>query len=74
MVERNKGHVVEVASMSSFVSVGRFSDYSAGKAALVSFSESESGEGAMRSLVMWSPFSAFTDDDFHHRHRLDPSK
>lgn len=42
MVKRNKGHVVEVASMSSFVSVGRFSDYSAGKAALISFSESES--------------------------------
>jgi short-subunit dehydrogenase len=42
MVKANKGHVVEVASMSSFVSVGRFSDYSAGKAALVSFSESES--------------------------------
>ena len=41
MVANNKGHIVELASMSSFVSVGRFSDYSATKAAIVSFSESE---------------------------------
>ena len=42
MVKTNKGHIVELASMSSFISVGSFSDYSAGKAALVSFTESES--------------------------------
>lgn len=43
MVKANKGHVVELASMSSFISVGSFYDYSAGKAALVSFTESEWG-------------------------------
>lgn len=43
MVKNNKGHIVEIASMSSFVSVGIFSDYSASKAALVSFTESKSG-------------------------------
>lgn len=39
MVQRNKGHIVEIASMSSFVSVGMFSDYSACKVALCAFSE-----------------------------------
>ena len=42
MVKRNKGHIVEIASMSSFLGVGVFSDYSACKLALVSFTESES--------------------------------
>jgi short-subunit dehydrogenase len=41
MVKNNKGHIVELASMSSFVTVGIFSDYSAAKTALVSFTESE---------------------------------
>ena len=41
MVKRNKGHIVEIASMSSFLGVGVFSDYSACKLALVSFTESE---------------------------------
>jgi all-trans-retinol dehydrogenase (NAD+) len=42
MVKNNKGHIVEIASMSSFVGVGVFSDYSATKTALISFVESES--------------------------------
>jgi short-subunit dehydrogenase len=42
MVKRNKGHIVEIASMSSFVSVGQFSSYSATKLALVAFTESKS--------------------------------
>jgi len=42
MVKRNKGHIVEIASMSSFLGVGVFSDYSACKTALISFTESES--------------------------------
>jgi hypothetical protein len=41
MVKNNKGHIVEIASMSSFVGVGIFSDYSACKTALISFTESE---------------------------------
>jgi short-subunit dehydrogenase len=45
MVKKNKGHIVEIASMSSFLGVGVFSDYSAGKTALVSFTESESLTG-----------------------------
>ncbi len=43
MVRANKGHVVEIASMSSFVSVGQFADYSATKVGLVAFTEGESG-------------------------------
>lgn len=42
MVKNNKGHIVEIASMSSFLGVGVFSDYSAGKTALISFTESTS--------------------------------
>jgi hypothetical protein len=41
MVKRNKGHIVEIASMSSFVGVGVFADYSACKTALISLTESE---------------------------------
>lgn len=39
MVKNNKGHIVEIASMSSFVSVGQFADYSATKVGLVALSE-----------------------------------
>lgn len=39
MVKQNKGHIVEIASMSSFVSVGQFADYSATKAGLIALSE-----------------------------------
>lgn len=42
MVKRNKGHIVEIASMSSFVSVGYFSAYSATKVGLVALVECES--------------------------------
>jgi len=41
MVKQNKGHIVEIASMSSFVSVGQFADYSATKAGLIALSECE---------------------------------
>jgi all-trans-retinol dehydrogenase (NAD+) len=52
MVKQNKGHIVELASMSSFVGVSRFSDYSAGKAALTSFSESEFCSDLISTVVV----------------------
>ena len=53
MVKRNKGHIVEIASMSSFVGVGVFSDYSACKTALISLTESKSSISSPFSI----PFS-----------------
>ena len=57
MVKNNKGHIVEIASMSSFLGVGVFSDYSAGKTALISFTESES-----RSFVLHHRLSGIIPD------------
>ncbi|KYK60853.1 short-chain dehydrogenase/reductase 2 [Drechmeria coniospora] len=44
MIKRNKGHVVTVASIASFVSMARGADYSATKAAALSFHESLAAE------------------------------
>lgn len=56
MVKRNKGHIIEIASMSSFVGVGVFSDYSACKTALISLTESESlASHESRHLQVISP-------------------
>ena len=40
MLERNRGHVVSIASVMAFQGVPRLSDYSASKAAALSFAES----------------------------------
>lgn len=39
MIERNKGHIVTVASMASFIGVAGMADYAATKAAVLSFHE-----------------------------------
>ncbi|KAM3521587.1 hypothetical protein NHJ13051_006167 [Beauveria bassiana] len=44
MIEVNKGHVVTVASMASFVALAKGADYSATKAAALAFHESLSSE------------------------------
>ncbi|KAF1814725.1 NAD(P)-binding protein [Eremomyces bilateralis CBS 781.70] len=39
MLKKNKGHIVEVASLASFVSIAGITDYSATKAGVLAFSE-----------------------------------
>lgn len=41
MIARNKGHVVTVASTASYVGVAGMADYTASKAAVLSFHEGE---------------------------------
>lgn len=39
MLKKNKGHIVTIASTASFVGVGGLADYTASKAAILSFHE-----------------------------------
>lgn len=41
MLKKNKGHIVEVASMASFVSIAGIADYAATKAGVLAFSEGQ---------------------------------
>lgn len=53
MIARNKGHVVTVASTASYLGVAGMADYTASKAAVLSFHE-----GMLRSVVemmRWTP-------------------
>ena len=54
MVERNSGHVVQISSASGLVGVPKLSDYTASKAAILSFDP-----GVIDSLRS-SPRSSFT--------------
>ena len=80
MVKQNKGHVITVASLASFVSTANTADYSASKAALLAFHECLTSEikhifrapGVMTTIVHPSytktPLNEYVADAIEKKH------
>jgi len=55
MVARNKGHIVTVASLASYVGIASLADYTASKAAILSFHEGKDNPPALETTVVLQP-------------------
>jgi all-trans-retinol dehydrogenase (NAD+) len=66
MLRENKGHVVTVASVASFLGVAGLADYTASKAAVLSFHEGTCPTSRLPSVPCWLIIIALNQELKHH--------